>query len=60
VPPAQEQNYEMGLLGDWIQWLDNSLPDLAALSAMTGVSVGTKAFVKNYGWYTYGTDRSRC
>lgn len=56
VPPAQEQNYEMGLLGDWVNWFDSGntipFPDLAGI---TSAVAGSKVFVSEVGWYEYGS-----
>lgn len=58
VPPAQEQNYEMDLVNQWIQWFDDpSVADLTALAAYsTNVVTGkTRVNAGGEGQYIYFT-----
>lgn len=52
VPPAQEENYEMDLLNQWIQWLDAGLAaNLATLNGLTGIPDGARVNVRTQSAY---------
>lgn len=54
VPPAQEENYELGLVGDWINHFDSgNTIAFANLAGLTSAVDGSKIYVSDMGWYQY-------
>lgn len=57
VPPAQEQNYWQGLVGDWINWFDSGDVGLASLSSFSpaGAISLSRFFSSSLGFYEFHT-----
>ncbi len=54
VPPPQEQNYEMNLLGQWIRYLDDRRPHAIGYFAGVGYSFGPHALATIVPITSYG------
>ncbi len=56
APPATQENWWHGFVGDWVTWLDSGSLSRAAIKALTDVTLGTRVFSRDrMCWYEYET-----